>query len=80
MGYQWEERSQIYKNLFAYTMFMSTLLKKRKREIIHTWIAGHTYYSQIPGTGVWFGQAVTCCRRRKARRHSDKKAGDLARI
>jgi hypothetical protein len=29
-------------NLFAYTMFMSNLLDKRKKEIIHTWIAGHS--------------------------------------
>jgi hypothetical protein len=41
LGYQWEGTFHKHiKTPFAYTMFMSTLLNRQKREIIHTWIAG----------------------------------------
>jgi hypothetical protein len=36
------EHSINHKNSFAYTMFMSNTLDKRKKEIIHTWIAGQS--------------------------------------
>jgi hypothetical protein len=62
---------------------MSSMLDKQKKEIIPTWIPGQSSCTLIipkpPGTRVWFGQAIRRSCGGKARRHSDKKAGDLVR-
>ena len=58
------------------------MLEKQKRiyPYLDCWPVVLHPYSQTPSTGVWFRQAVTGCRGEKASWHSDKEAGDLARI